>query len=84
MDFAHKIFLSFSFFCFSLWVAGAVASAYAATPLNSPTQTGFCLNEIPNGSNQHPRYNQAHRVRCRLVSLFPLISAPKVCLGSRS
>ena len=31
----------------------------AATLLDPPTQTTFCLDEVSNSSNQDPQYNQA-------------------------
>ena len=50
---------SFFFTCFSLRVAWAAAPDKAATPLDQPTQTAFCLDTVPNGSNLDPQYNQA-------------------------
>ena len=43
---------SFLFTCFSLRVAMAAASDYAATPLVPPAQTAICLDEAPTDSNQ--------------------------------
>ena len=47
----------FFFTRFSLRVAGAAAPDQVATPLDQPTQTAFRSEEVPNGSNQDPRYN---------------------------
>ena len=49
------MFVLFFFFThFSDRVAGE-----AVTSLDQPTQTAFRLDEVPNGSNQDPRCNQA-------------------------
>ena len=37
---------------------GAAAPDYAATPLDPPIPTAFCLDDVPNGSNLDPVYDQ--------------------------
>ena len=57
-DYSCPDYLFFFFFLhpFFLEVAGAAAPELAATSLNPPTQTAFCLAKVPNRSKQNPRY----------------------------
>ena len=51
-------YINFFFTSLFLEVEGEADPVCVVTLLGPPTQTAFCLNEVPNGSNQDPRHNQ--------------------------
>ena len=61
---------------FTLKVAEAAVPGYIVTFFGSPTQTAFCLDEVPNFSNRDPRFSQA----IFSVVVQQITLAYKICL----